>query len=150
MPEAGRRSLVRFGRAVGLVRAIEGAVEVGLLGPLHIVGDDEIEFAVAIVIDPGGAGGELVRAPESRGLGHIGESAVAVVVEEMALADGGNENVVEAVVVVIADRDTHPKKRNAEARLARYVGEGAVMVVVVELQRGRAVFGVAGPVLAVD
>ncbi len=72
------------------------------------------------------------------GFGHVGESAVAVVVEEMALADGGNENIVEAVVVVVADRDAHSKERNAEAGLARHVGEGPVVIVVVELHRGRA------------
>ena len=66
VPEARRRSLIRFWRAVGLVRAIERAIKIGLLGPLHIVGDDEIEFAVAIVIDPGRAGGELIRPPQSR------------------------------------------------------------------------------------
>src|SRR5947209_3427035 len=100
------------------MRAIERAVEIGLLGPLHIVGDHEIEFAVAIVIDPGGAGRKLVRSPESRGLGDVGESAVAIVVEEMVLADGGNENVVEAVVVIIADGDAQSEEGNAEARLA--------------------------------
>src|SRR4029077_18972021 len=85
-----------------------------------------------------------------RGLGDVGKSAIAIVVEEMALADSGNENVVEAVVVVVADGDSESEERNAEAGLARHVGEGAVMIVVVELQRGRAVFGMAGPVLAVD
>src|ERR1019366_6845614 len=74
----------------------------------------------------------------------------AVVVEEMALADGGNENVVEAVVVVVADRDAQSEEQNAQARLARYVGESAVVIVVVELQGGRAVLGVAWPVLTVD
>ena len=69
------------------MRAVERAVKVGLLGPLHVVRDHKIEFAVAIVIDPGGAGREFVRPPQSGGLGHIGERAVAVVVEEMALAE---------------------------------------------------------------
>src|ERR1700716_4191260 len=109
MPEAGRCSLIRFGRAVGFMRAIERAVEVGFLGPLHVVRDNEIEFAVAIVVDPGGSGRKLVRAPESRGLGDVCESSVAIVVEEMALTDGGNENVVEAVVVVVPDGDAESK-----------------------------------------
>src|ERR1700691_1055671 len=114
MPEASRCPFIRFGRAVGLVRAIEGAVEVRLLGPLHIIGDNEIKFAVAIVIDPRGAGGKFAWAPESRGLRHIGKSAVAVVVEQMVLADSGNNNVVKTVVVVVADGDAEANDRNAE------------------------------------
>ncbi len=154
MPKASRCPLIRFGRAVRFVRAIDGAVEVGLRGPLHIVRHDQIEFAVAIVIDPDSAGRELVRTPEPRGFGHVRKRAVAVVVEEMALADSSNKDVVEAIVVVVADRDAHPKKRNVQARPARHVGEGPVVIIVVKLQRGRAAFGamgwMAGPVLAVD
>ena len=56
----------------------------------------------------------------------------------MALADGGNEDVVEAIVVVVADGDAESEERNVEAGLARHVGEGAVVIVVVELQSGRA------------
>src|SRR5580658_3643174 len=150
MPEASRRSLIRFGRAVRLMRTIKRAIEVGLLRPLHIVGDDEIEFAVAIVIDPGRAGRELARPPQSRGLGHVGESSVAVVVEEMALSDRSNKNVVEAVVVVVTDGDAKTKERNVEARFARHIGESAVVVVVIELQRSRAVLDMAPPILPVD
>ena len=74
------------------------------------------------------------------GLGYIGESSVAVVVEEMALADGSNKDVVEAVVVVIADRDAHAEERDVQSGFARHVREGAVAIVVVELQGCRAGF----------
>ncbi len=56
VPEARGGSPVGLGRAVGLVGAVEGAVDVGLRRPLHVVGDDEVKLAVAVVIDPGGAG----------------------------------------------------------------------------------------------
>ena len=69
------------------MRAVERAEQVALHGPLHIVRDDKIEFAVAVVIHPGGAGGKFIRSPEPRGFGHICEGAVAIVVEEMALAE---------------------------------------------------------------
>ena len=85
------------------------------------------------------------------GLRYVGECAIAIVVEEMALADSGNENVVEAVVVVVADGHTESEERNAEAGFARHVGKGAVMIVVVELQAWSAPFlQWPGPVLAVD
>ena len=91
--------------------AVERAIKIALLRPLHVVGDDQIEFAVAVIVDPGGAGREFVRPPQSRRLGHVGESAVAVVVEEMALTERGDVEVVEAVVVVIADRDAEAEHR---------------------------------------
>jgi hypothetical protein len=71
-------------------------------------------------------------------------------VEEMALADGGYKNIVEAVVIVISDCDSKSEKRNVEARLLRDVGESSVAVIVIELQRGRAFFGVPRPILGVD
>ncbi len=104
--------------------------------PLHVIRDDQVEFAVAIIIDPGGAGREFVRSPQSRGLGHIGEGAVAVVVEEMALAERGDEEVVEAVVIVIADGNSQAEHGNGEPGFASDIGESAVVIVVVELQRG--------------
>ena len=46
--------------------------------------------------------------PDEAGFfGDVGECAVAVVVKEMALAEGGDEDVVVAVVVVIADGYAH-------------------------------------------
>ena len=150
VPEPSRRSLVGFGRAVRLMRAIERAIKIRFLGPLHIVGNHEIEFAVAIVIDPSRAGRELVRPPQSCRFGDIGESAVAVVVEEMALADSRDEDVVEPVVVIIADGNTESEERNAKARFARHIRESAIVVVVVELERSRTGFGVSRPILAVD
>src|SRR5271156_4564624 len=116
------------------MRAVERAIEVGLFRPLYVVSDHKIDFAVAIVVDPCRAGRELVRPPQSRGFRDVGKGSVAVIVEKMALADGGNEDVVEAVVVVISDRNAHPKERNAEAGLASHVGEGAIMIVVIKLQ----------------
>src|SRR5215469_3491033 len=86
VPKANRGALVGFGRAVRLVSAVECAVEVGLLGPLHVVGDYEIELAVAIVVDPGGAGREFAGSPHAGGFRSVGKCAVAVVVEEMTLA----------------------------------------------------------------
>src|SRR5437879_5134802 len=66
----------------------------------------------------------------------------------MALAIGSDEKIVEAVVVVIPDGHSQPKHFDVESSLVRHVGEGAVVIVVIEL--GRRVFlDVAGPVHAV-
>ena len=68
------------------------------------------------------------------GLGHIGECAVAVVVKEMALPERGDEEIVVAVVVVVADRHAQAEHRNRQPGFASHVGESAVVIVVIELQ----------------
>src|SRR6267154_2543155 len=60
----------------------------------------------------------------------------------MALAVGSDEK------VVVADGNTQSKHLDVEPGLMGYVGEGAVMIVVIELGRG-VLLGVAGPVHAV-
>ena len=71
---------------------------------VDVVGDDEIEFAVAVVVDEGAAGAPLFAgACDSGLLGYFFEGAVALVVEEAVLAVAGDVEVVEAVVVVVAD-----------------------------------------------
>ena len=86
MPEAGGSAFVGLWRAVGLVSAVECAVNIGLRRPLHVVGDYQIELAVAVVIYPGRAGGELVRPPHSRVPSQFRECAIAIVVKKMTLA----------------------------------------------------------------
>ena len=49
---------VGFGRAIGFVLAVEAAENVVLGGPLHVIADEEIEQAVAVVIEPEGGGAE--------------------------------------------------------------------------------------------
>ena len=147
VPQAHRRAFVRLRRAIRLVRSVERAIDVALRSPLHVVGDDQVELAVAVVIHPRRAGAELVRAPHARGLGDVGECPVAVVVEQVALPKRRDEDVVEAIVVVIADRRAHAEQRDGQSRLRGHIGERAVAIVVIELQR-RWLAG-RGPVLAV-
>src|SRR5581483_1583818 len=103
MPKARARSLVRFRRAVGFMGAIEGAEQITLDRPLHIIGDHQIEFAVAVVIHPGSTGGKFIRTPKAGCLGYVAECAVAVVVKQMTLPKRGNKNVVVSVIVIIAN-----------------------------------------------
>ena len=91
VPHAGRYAFVRFRGAVGLMRAVERAVNVGLRRPLYVIRDHQVEFAVAVVVDPGRAGGKLVRSPKAGRPGHVGEGATPVVVEEPALPQRGNK-----------------------------------------------------------
>ncbi len=58
MEQLTRSSFVGFGGALRLDVAIERAPQIAFLGPLNVVGDEQIEFAVAVVIEPGRAGAE--------------------------------------------------------------------------------------------
>src|SRR6266403_2605552 len=121
-----------------------------MFGPLHVVGDDEIKLAIAIIIDPGRTGGKLIRSPKPGNRCDILKGAVAVVAEEVTLAKRGDENVVEAVVIVITDGHAQTIHRNAEARFAGHVGERAVVIVVIKLRGGGAALRMADPVLAIN
>src|SRR5437764_5919887 len=148
VPEANGNTFVGFRRAVGFILAVEGAIEIGLRRPLDIVADDQVEVAILVVVDPGGAGAEFLRSEQSCFLRDIGERAVAIVMKNVALAVGRDENIVVTVIVVIPDGNTESKHLHVEAGFVGYVGEGAVVIVVIEL-RGGMLLDVAGPVHAV-
>ncbi len=118
-------------------------------GPANVIADKEIEEAVAVVIEPEGGGAEALLVEEAGFLRDVGEDAFASVVEEAALADAGDENVWEAVVVVVGDGDAHAVEFNVEAGGFGDVGECAVAIVAIELERGTLSL-VAGPVHGID
>src|SRR5260370_3321438 len=103
---------------------------------------------ILVEVTPGGAGAEFLWAEQARFLRDIRESAVAVVVKKAALAVGSDKKIVVAVVVVVTNRYAHSKHFDVEPSFVRHVGEGAVMIVVIELGRG-VLLKVAGPVHAI-
>ena len=139
----------RFRRAVGLVLAIHAAEHVMLRGPLDIVADEEVEQAVAVVIEPERGGAEGASTAEPGLLRDVDERALAGIAEEAVLADGGDQKIGEPVVVVVRDGDAHAVHFEIEARAFRNVRECAVAIVAIEAQGGTAAL-VAGPVGAVD
>ena len=64
------------------------------------------------------------------------KAAAAVVLEEAILADGGDQQVREAVVVVVADGHAHAVHFHREAGALGDVGEGAVAIVAIEPHGG--------------
>ena len=63
---------------------------------------------------------------------------------------GMRDSGLRIVVQGLSHGDSEAEEGNTKAGFSRDVSEGAITIVVVELQSGRAVFGMAGPVLAVD
>ena len=82
-------------------------------------------------------------------MGYVGKGAVAIVVEETALADAGDEDVGEAVIVVVSDCHAHAVEFKVESGGFGDIGEGAVAIVAVELEGGSLAL-VAGPVHGID
>src|SRR4029077_21213679 len=104
-------------------------------GQIHVdvVGYEKIKPAIAIVIDESATGVPALAVGGDTGLGgDIGKRAVAVVVVEDVLAEVGDEEIVEAVVVVIADADGLPPAGMNEARLSGDVGESTVAIIFVQ------------------
>ncbi len=101
---------------------------------IHVVGDEEIEAAVAIVIDKAAAGGPTdVIVPESGFARDVGEGAVAVVVEENVVSPEGDEEIDEAVVVVVAGADSLAPAGERDFCLLGYIRKCPVVVVAVEM-----------------
>src|ERR1700733_6644169 len=100
---------------------------------LDVVRNKQIEVAVAVVIEECATGIEAGFGIEQTGLlGHIGKSAVAAVVVEPILAEIGKKEILEAVVIVVADAKPIGPSRIPQAGLVGNVGECAIAIVVIE------------------
>src|SRR4029077_13272771 len=96
--------------------------------------------AVAVDVAPGGAGGP-VRVSQTCGRGDVHEptaaGSVRFVVVQRHAAEKSDEQVVEPVVVVVADRYPHAISGPVEADFFGHVCEGAVTVVAEHPAGGR-------------
>src|SRR3989475_8047128 len=118
------------------MRSVKRAVEIAGQRPLHVICNHQIQLAVAIVIYPGCAGGKFIWTPQACSLRDFRECTVPVVIKKMTLPQRTEEQIVVAVVVVIADSNTQAKHGDSQARLSRHVGECAVVIVAIKLGRG--------------
>ena len=104
---------------------------------INVISHEQVQVPVAIVVDPGAAGAPAALLVEEAGpLGDVAEGAVAVVVVEHVLSPIRDEDVVEAVVVVVADSDGRGPSGPPQARFVGHVGERTVAIVFVEAVGG--------------
>ena len=100
-----------------------------------VVGDEEIEVTIAIVIDE-----SCARRPSRiANLGllcNIAESSIAVIFEEMIRPYAGDIKIVEAVVVIIRDRYAHAPADVTHPSFVRNISETTVAIVMVERAPG--------------
>ena len=100
---------------------------------IQVIRDEQVQFAVAIVVDQGAAGAPAGSLPAQTGLlRDVGEGAVAVVAVQDVLSPVGDEQIVKAVVIVVADARPPTPSRSAQAGLVRDIGERAVPIVLVQ------------------
>ena len=98
---------------------------------VYVVGDEEVEASVVVVVEEGSAH-RPARVAHARLRGNVRERAVAVVLQKVVRAEAGDVEVIVAVVVEVADDSAHAPAYVSDARLVRHVRESAVAVVAVE------------------
>ncbi len=81
--------------------------------------------------------------------GHIHKGAFGGVAKQPVLPHTGDQNIREAVVVVISDGYAHAVHFDIKTGLARHIGKAAVAIVLVKTQRRMLPF-VSGPIHSVD
>src|ERR1700676_4620301 len=96
--------------------------------------DEKIELAIAIVIDKSATGAPgLARTGYTGFSAHITEGTVAIVVVKNIFSVVGDVQVVESVVVVVANASSLTPTRMTQAGLFGDIGEGAVVIIVVQV-----------------
>ena len=104
---------------------------------IDIVGDEEIELAIAVVVHEGAAGiPALAIAGDAGFFADVRKSAVAVVVKENVFAEVSDEQVFEAVVVVVANADALSPTGVGQASFRRDVGESAIAIIFEQMRVG--------------
>src|SRR6266542_917085 len=97
---------------------------------VHIVGDEQIEMSVPVVVQEATSGAPSVSGSGHTGLcGDIGKRAVAVVVIEHVPAPITYKQVIEAVVVIVSDAAPLAPAGISQASLSGDVGESPVPVI---------------------
>src|SRR5215475_4491879 len=98
---------------------------------VHETADEQIELAVAVVINPNGTRSPT-RSGNSRRNGHIGESSVAIVPIQNDATVLRDVNIGETVGVVIAHRHAHSIAAARDTGLFGDVSEGSVTIIVIK------------------
>ena len=67
---------IRLGRAVRFILAVEAAEHIVLRRPLHVIADEQIQQAVAVVVEPERRGAEARLASQAARFGDVDERAL--------------------------------------------------------------------------
>jgi hypothetical protein len=104
---------------------------------IDVIGHKQVEFAVAIVVNPGTAGPPMGSIPADTGLpGDVGEGSITVVVVKHILTPIGDKRVLKPVVVIVAHANTGRPTGTEQAGFCGHIGQGAISIVLVQPVRG--------------
>ena len=146
--EDGARPVVGLRRAVALVHPVEGAEDVLLDGPFHVVQQEEVEVPVAVGVEPGGDAREAgIR--DRGGVRRLPEHPAAGVLEQAVRSEDGEVEVLVPVGVVVGDGHPHAVERDVQPRTGGFVLKAPVAPVQVERRRGFGLCPVSRPPPAV-
>ena len=122
MEETRRHRLVHFRRAIISLACRRIALLISFHCEVQIVRYEKIKAPIAVIINPRGAGAPTqVIDP---GLdGDIGERPVAVVVIENVMSEVCDVEVLEAVIIVVTDSDSHSVTHVPDSGFFSYVHE---------------------------
>ena len=146
--ERGACPVIGLRSAVALVDTVEGAKDVLLDGPLHVVEEEEVEVPVAVGVEPGGAAREAGMGDRRR-LRGFPKNPVAGVFQQAVRPERGQIDVLVPVGVVVGDGRPDAVERGVEPRAGGRVLEGSVAAVPVERRGGFGSAAVSGPAPAV-
>ena len=101
---------------------------------LDVIADQEVEMAVAVVVKKRAPGAPANLLIVNSGLvGNVGERAVAVVVEQDVVPPEAAEQIIPAVVVVVAHADSSLPAGARQSGFLRDISEGSVAIIFVEM-----------------
>ena len=103
----------------------------------HVIGNEQIKVPIPVVVkETASRSPAWLIVPKAGTVGHVGKSSIAVVAIETVLPEVGTKNILESVVVVIADANAGRPARCLQASLLRDIGEGSVVIVLVKAISG--------------
>src|SRR6185312_8364819 len=99
----------------------------------QVVGNEQIQMAVAIIIHPCATCAPPLAGMQQPGLlCHIAESTIPIVAIQNILRPTGNKKILETVVVVVPHRYATGPALAGESGLCSHVGKSAITIVLVE------------------
>src|ERR1017187_1015454 len=109
----------------------------GLGIKLQVVGDKQIQVAIAVEIHERAAGSPSIAGMHQACLtGYVRESAVAIVAVQDVLGPSGDEDILKPIVVVVTYGYATEPARTGEPGFRGDVREGAVAIVLIQAIRG--------------